>query len=106
MPAKYHQVIGDEKPIHTLHNRESTESLKSTLLNWEYDEKSQDVESMSLRRLRCNDRWIWLVHAVLLSLSFGLFISTYFTRMTTLKYVEEYSAWCESTFSSYGKLED
>ncbi|TGO08625.1 hypothetical protein BTUL_0200g00190 [Botrytis tulipae] len=93
MSAGYHRVDNDEKFIDVSLGRRSTDNLNSTLLDSEYDEKAQDVESMPLPRHAYDNRWTWLIHAVLLSFSFGLFISAYCTRITTLKHVKEYSAW-------------
>lgn len=95
MSAKYNQVVGDEKFIDVSPGRGSTDSLNSTLLDSEYDGKIRDVESVPLAGQKCNNRWMWFVHAVLLSLSFGLFMSAHFTRVTTLQHVKGYSAWCE-----------
>ncbi|PQE13904.1 tat pathway signal sequence protein [Rutstroemia sp. NJR-2017a BBW] len=89
MPAKYERVIGDEKFIDVSPGRSSAESTDSTLL--EYEEGGAEVPSTTKRQY--DNRWMWLVHAVLLSFSFGLFASAYFTRVSTLRHVQEYSAW-------------
>lgn len=49
-------------------------------------------------RSRFSVNWMWLVHAVLLTLSFGLFVSAYFTRVSTLTHVQHFSAYCELEF--------
>ncbi|KAI9641396.1 hypothetical protein NHQ30_010198 [Ciborinia camelliae] len=48
--AKYHPVIGDENFIDASLGRVSTESLNSTLLDSEYDEKSRNMDSAPLPR--------------------------------------------------------
>jgi len=88
MPSKYHPV-GDEKFHDVSPTRASlSESFTSTLLEQEDNTRSQEP-----RRQFCV-RWMWLIHVLLLSLSFCLFVSAYFTRVSTLTYVQHYSAWC------------
>jgi len=89
MASKYQPIVADEKFHDVFPGRSSTsESLGSTLLEDERD--SRDTEP----HRRFNSRWLWLGHAVLLSLSFVLFMSAYFTRASTLDYVQRYSAYC------------
>jgi hypothetical protein len=38
---------------------------------------------------------MWLAHTALLSLSFTMFVSAFFTRATTLQHVKQFSAYCE-----------
>lgn len=86
MPSKYHPV-GDEKFHDVSPTRASlSESFTSTLLEQEDDARSQEPRRFTVR-------WMWLAHALLLSLSFCLFVSAYFTRVSTLAYVQHYSAW-------------
>lgn len=92
MGSKYQPLGADEK-FHDVvfPTRTSTsESLGSTLLEDEEDSRITEPRS------RFNINWMWLVHAVLLTLSFGLFISAYFTRASTLTHVQHFSAYCES----------
>jgi hypothetical protein len=92
MGSKYHPV-GDEKFDDLLPERTSTsESLGSTLLEDEDD-------SHRLSKSRLSVKWMWLAHVFLLSLSFGLFAAAYFVRGSTLKFVQEFSAYCEWNLS-------
>ena len=95
MGSKYQPIEVDEKfqdvvfPTRT----STSESLGSTLLEDEEDSR------MTEPRSRFNIKWMWLVHAVLLTLSFGLFVSAYFTRVSTLTHVQHFSSYCELNFS-------
>jgi len=91
MASKYQPVEIDEKFQDVIFpTRTSTsESLGSTLLDDEEDSRVADVRS------RFSMNWIWLVHAVLLTLSFGLFILAYCTRVSTLTHVRQFSAYCK-----------
>ena len=89
MGSKYQPIGADEKFHDVFPIRTSTsESLGSTLLD---EEDSGNTEPRS----RFSINWMWLVHAMLLTLSFGLFISAYFTRVSTLTHVQHFSAYCE-----------
>jgi hypothetical protein len=89
MDSKYKQVDDDEKFQAAFPRRSSTSTLDSTLLDHE-----EDARALEPRR-KFNPRWMWLAHTVLLSLSFTMFISAFFTRATTLQYVKQFSAYCE-----------
>jgi len=58
-------------------------------------EDEEDIRAVE-RQSRFSMRWMWLVHAVLLSLSFTLFVSAFFTRASTLQHVQQFSAYCKS----------
>ena len=89
MALKYQPIVADEKFHDVFHERSSTsESLGSTLLEQEHDLRDTGIQQ------RFSSRWMWLGHAVLLSLSVVLFISAYFIRASTLDYVQKYSAYC------------
>lgn len=91
MGSKYQAIGADEKFHDVFPTRTSTsESLGSTLLEDEEDSRSTEPQN------RFNINWMWLVHVVLLTLSFGLFVSAYFTRLSTLTHVQHFSAYCES----------
>jgi hypothetical protein len=93
MGSKYEPIQADEKFHDVFPTRTSTsESLGSTLLEDEEDSRNTVPRS----RFRIN--WMWLVHALLLTLSFGLFVSAYFTRASTLSHVQHFSAYCKLKF--------
>ncbi|TAQ91306.1 hypothetical protein B7494_g277 [Chlorociboria aeruginascens] len=88
MTSKYHAVQSDEKfqEVEVFPNRSSTsDSLGSTLL----EEEGYACKTEPRRR----EKWFWLGHAVLLSVSFALFASSYYTRLSTLRHVQEFSAY-------------
>jgi len=88
MASKYHPVGNDEKFDDIFVRRASTsESLGSTLLEDEEDSR------LSEPRKTLNTKWIWLGHVVLLSLSFVMFAGAYFTRISTLRHVKQFSAY-------------
>jgi len=90
MSAKYHSVQGDEKfgDADTFYNRSSTsDGFGSTLL------EDEDNLRITESRRRFSERWLWLGHAVLLSLSFTMFVMAYLTRISTLGYVQHFSAY-------------
>ena len=91
MGSKYQPIEGDEKfqDVVFAARTSTSESLGSTLLEDEEDSR------MTEPRSRFNIKWMWLVHAVLLMMSFGLFISAYCTRVSTLTHVQHFSAYCE-----------
>ncbi|RDW64667.1 hypothetical protein BP6252_10318 [Coleophoma cylindrospora] len=64
----------------------SPDSLASTLME-------DDDHSFKEPTRRISSRWVWLVHALLLSVSFSLFVSTYYLRGSTLRHVQQFSAW-------------
>lgn len=39
-------------------------------------------------------KWLWLLHTILLSSSLTLFTLSVMVHSSTLKYVQEFSAWC------------
>lgn len=59
------------------------------------DEQSYEVNSRIIEQsLRRGGSRIWLIHCVLLLVSFTLFSSAYFTRLSTLRHVKQFSAYC------------
>lgn len=40
-------------------------------------------------------KWIWLIHAMLLLFSSTLFAGSYYTRLSTLRHVKQFSAYCK-----------
>lgn len=91
MTSKYEPVGEDEKYTEQLPRRSSTSTSDSTLL----EEDINDVRHM--KTSRSSSRWLWIVHAGLLMLSFTMFVSAMFTRASTLEFVKKYSAYCEFT---------
>jgi hypothetical protein len=90
MGSKYQPVVDDEKFQEVFPRRSSTSTSDSTLLEDEEDSR-RTAEPRRIFGLR----WIWLAHTVLLTLSFTMFISAFFTRATTLQHVKQFSAYCE-----------
>lgn len=89
MSSKYEAVRDDEKFQELFPGRSSTSTSGSTLL-----EDEEDVR-LSQPRRKFTIRWMWLVHAALLSLSFTMFVGAFFTRASTLEHVKKFSAYCE-----------
>jgi hypothetical protein len=102
MGSKYQPVKGDEKFQEVLFDarRASTSTSDDTLLEDEEDAR------LTQPRSRMSGRWMWLVHAVLLSLSFTMFVSSFFQKPSTLQHVKQFSAYCEqnSIFPKATKL--
>jgi hypothetical protein len=97
MGSKYQPIGADEKFQDVFPTRTSTsESLGSTLLEDEEDSRITERQS------QFSINWMWMVHVVLLTLSFALFISAYFTRVSTLAHVQYFSSYCELRFSNTG----
>lgn len=89
MAAKYHPV-GDDEKFHDIEfqQRSSTsESLGSTLL--EDEERPVRLQPQKV----FNEKRMWLGHVVLLSLSFSMFAAAYYTRLSTLRHVQQFSAY-------------
>lgn len=87
MESKY-QPVGDEKFEKYTERRGSNDTSSSTLLE-------EDIDTRLTPRRKFTVRWMMLGHAVLLSLSFTLFMSAFFTRASTLTFVKKYSTYCE-----------
>ncbi|KAN0122945.1 protein of unknown function (DUF3328) domain containing protein [Hyaloscypha variabilis] len=88
MESKYQPVRDDEKFLETIPRRSSTSTSDSTLL-----EDEEDARRPQESRKFFSPRWMWLAHTALLSLSFTMFISAFFTRATTLQHVKQFSAY-------------
>lgn len=91
MGSKYQPVKDDEKFQEVLFDarRSSTSTSDETLLEDEEDAR------ISRPKSRMNDKWMWLAHAVLLSLSFTMFVTSFFQKPSTLEHVQQFSAYCE-----------
>ncbi|RFU33618.1 hypothetical protein B7463_g2726, partial [Scytalidium lignicola] len=92
MASKYIPVQDEEKleEVDFRKRSNSTHSLGSTLLA----DEDQDADIMDLSsRWQFSQKWMWLVHVVLLSLSFTLFVSAYYNRLSTLTHVQLFSAY-------------
>lgn len=89
MASKYHAVQNDEKFTEVFPRRSSTSTSGSTLLE-------DDEQIIPEPRSRWASKWMVLVHAVLLSLSFTMFVSALFTKASTLEHVKKFSAYCKS----------
>jgi len=93
MGSKYQQVHHDDEKFEDVFppNRTSSSLSESTLL------EDEDDQRLTQPKRSWSSRWMWMVHAVLLSLSFTMFVSSWFTRASTLDYVKTYSAYCKLT---------
>jgi hypothetical protein len=93
MAGSKYQPIGDlEKfgsKFHDVSPRRSStsESLGSTLM--------EDEDNMAPQPQPKSSRWMLLGHAVLLSLSFSMFVGSFLTRASTLTHVKQFSAYCK-----------
>jgi len=92
MSQKYEPISDLEKfgsKFHDVSPRRSSmsESLGSTLL--------EDEDRMITQPRSNSSRWMLLGHAVLLSLSFSMFVGSFLTRASTLTHVKQYSAYCK-----------
>lgn len=54
---------------------------------------------------RPSSEWLWLLHAILLTVSITLFTLSVMVRSSTLKHVREFSAWCTFDTSFENLLE-
>lgn len=90
MGSKYQPVdAGDDEKFHEVFpRRSSTSTSDSTLLE-------DDTEDSRMLQPKKTSRWMWIVHALLLSLSFSMFVSSFFTRASTLQHVKQFSAYCK-----------
>lgn len=90
MGSKYQQINHDDEKFEDVFppNRSSSSMSDSTLLEDEEDRR------LTQPKRRWTERWMWLVHAVLLSLSFTMFVSSWFASPTTLDCVTKYAAYC------------
>jgi hypothetical protein len=91
MASKYHAVQDDEKftEVFPGPRRSSTSTSDSTLLEDDEDHIIPEPRS------RWTSKWMVLVHAVLLSLSFSMFVSALFMKASTLEHVKKFSAYCK-----------
>ncbi len=90
MSSKYQPVGDDEKFQESFPRRSSTSTSDSTLL-----EDEEDSRRTSQPRTSFGPKWMWLAHTALLSLSFTMFVSAFFTKASTLQHVKQFSAYCE-----------
>jgi hypothetical protein len=90
MPSEYQPVPEEDEKYQDVFiaRRPSISTSDSTLLC------DEDAKSSEQRR-RSDSKWMWLVHAVLLSLSFTMFSAAYFKPVSTLEHVRHFSAYCE-----------
>ncbi|KAL2072858.1 hypothetical protein VTL71DRAFT_12201 [Oculimacula yallundae] len=84
--TKYEAVGLDEKFQEPFPGRASTSTSDSTLLDEEDVRHTQPRQKFTIK-------WMWLVHAALLSLSFTMFMGAFFTRASTLEHVKKFSAY-------------
>ena len=90
MTSKYQPIDDLEKFQDVTPGRTSTsESLGSTLLD---EEERGTVEK---RPTSSSSRWMWLVQAALLTLSFSMFVGAFYTRASTLTHVKKFSSYCK-----------
>lgn len=91
MDAKYQQIDHSDEKFEDVFppNRTSSSLSESTLMEDEMDHRLVQPQK------RWAGRWMWMVHAALLSLSFTLFVSSWFTRASTLDYMQRYEAYCK-----------
>ncbi|KAH8815450.1 hypothetical protein F5884DRAFT_178817 [Xylogone sp. PMI_703] len=91
MASKYVPVQDEEKfeEVDFRKRSNSTHSFGSTLLADDY----QDADIVESSRWQFSQKWMWLVHVVLLSLSFTMFVSAYYNRLSTLTHVQLFSAY-------------
>ncbi|TVY46474.1 Cyclochlorotine biosynthesis protein O [Lachnellula cervina] len=89
MDAKYQQIDHSDEKFEDVFppNRTSSSLSESTLMEDEMDHRLVQPQK------RWAGRWMWMVHAALLSLSFTLFVSSWFTRASTLDYMQRYEAY-------------
>ena len=99
MSSKYQPVQDDEKPHESFARRSSTSTADSTLLEDEEDLRLTQPYS------RFGPRWVWITHAVLLSLSFTMFMTSLFSRASTLELVERFSAYCECRLDCISRIQ-
>ncbi|CZT13177.1 uncharacterized protein RAG0_16749 [Rhynchosporium agropyri] len=86
--TKYDRVGEDEKFQEPFPGgRTSTSTSDSTLLD------EEDVRGVTQARQKFTIKWMWLVHAALLSLSFTMFVGAFFIRTSTLEHVKKFSAY-------------
>jgi hypothetical protein len=91
MGSEYQKINHDDEKFEDVFppNRSSSSLSESTLL------EDEDDQRLVQPKKRWSERWMWMVHAALLSLSFTLFVLSWFTRASTLDYVQKYSAYCK-----------
>ena len=91
MGSKYQPVEDreDEKFHESFPHRSSTSTSDSTLL--EDEEDSRLVRPKS----QFNQKWLWMGHVLLLTLSLSMFVFSFCTRASTLDHVKQFSAYCE-----------
>ncbi|KAH7418596.1 hypothetical protein BKA64DRAFT_204128 [Cadophora sp. MPI-SDFR-AT-0126] len=87
MSSTYEAVRDDEKFQEPFPRRSSTSTSDSTLLEDEEDAR------LTQPRRKFSIKWMWLIHAALLSMSFTMFVGAFFTRASTLEHVRKFSAY-------------
>lgn len=94
MSVKYQPVpLDDEKPCLSAYESSTTlNDLESTLQNDTNGPRPTDIQ---WHGLKLASNWVWLIHAVLLLASCTLFALAVTIRSSTLKHVQEFSAYCE-----------
>jgi hypothetical protein len=100
MSSKYHQIKKDVEKFLDVdpHRLSTSESLAFTLLD-SSEEEEEEEESGRAQWIKLFSRCIWLGHVVLLSLAVFMFALSYFTRLSTLRHVQQFSAYCKSVLS-------
>jgi len=88
MSSKYQYVPTDEK----FHDEDISRSSTSDSLSNNTPE-NEDRSELIERIHRYSAKWMWLGHVVLLILSSTMFVSALFTRASTLRFVQQYSAY-------------
>jgi len=88
MATKYQPVRDEEKFEAKFPRRSSTSTSDLTLLEEEL-ENGADRPAKGI----WSEKYMWIVHATLLTLSFTMFISAMFTRASTTEFMKKFSAY-------------
>ncbi|KIV98731.1 uncharacterized protein PV09_09514 [Verruconis gallopava] len=81
---------------------EKSQSEDSSITLNDRDELSSDLKAIPYHRTTretLNSRWLWTIHAVLLSISFAMFVLSHVDFTSTLEHVRRFSAWSPADVS-------
>ena len=102
MDSKYHLLTPGEKEDYMTRTDSTGDSYEQ-----------HDLDALLSLKRRTNKwfdferpapKWLWMLHAVLLTSSITLLTLSIMIRSSTLKHVQEFSAWCEHQTLTQGLL--
>lgn len=100
MPSKY-QALQDEEekfqPVEFVKSRSSSVSTSGSTLLFE----EVDLSPSASPKRTISEKWMWLIHAVLLTLSFTMFAASYYKPISISEVVKKSSSYCKLVRHNY-----